>query len=660
MKPPDFSLSLATALILAAGVQPDNAAAATGPYPSAAIRPFALTDMSGWVELVADAGGQERRRPGSATSFESRYAVLEEILRVDTRGYSYHPRFLAWKAGIKLRAIEGLSNSGDDDYGRGARLLLGGDWRLSFLDEHAYGFSQHGKVERVEVNRSFARTYELDSEIYALSARWRSRPVSLLMNYTHRKRRGNGSGSDINERGDEFSFRLPWKRGTTRNGELHYQLTDRVVRGINESRQSLSATAYNSFGEAQTLRTNVRLNRQSDLSTRNNASVSAGLSWRHRQNLNGRYRLDFQHNDVGSQSTDNMNLALSLDHKLYDSLSSKPEFYARLEDASFGKHDTWGFRLSENYSKRLGRWGHLSLRVTPHAELARNRPTADTIQVFDESLFLSHDVAAELGHTNVDTSAIFITDSSGVTVYDEGDDYLVTVRGRITEITSIATGDIPDGSAVLVDYDYSPVATSDILTRSFSAGATLRLWKNLSLYTDFGDSRQTLERGDPGAELEDRKRYSTGIRWRGTWSSAAVEAAHDDSSFVSWDTLSQTLAVYTPPGSRWRSRLSTRHAEQVYNDSDEKIRRLSAALVVSGRLSQRTRGELKAEYRQERWRGGPSPGLNDSDSFGTRAKVTWRWRKLEVQAGLNLSRLSRDRGDEETADRVFIRARRKY
>ena len=93
-----------------------------------------------------------------------------------------------------------------------------------------------------------------------------------------------------------------------------------------------------------------------------------------------------------------------------------------------------------------------SIRRDHLAQALQGAATAKTAaSVTDEAHTGYHDKFIALDHNKV--SAVVVTDSTGVTTYTAGTDYVLQADEGLVEILS--TGTITDGQALLIDYSYA-------------------------------------------------------------------------------------------------------------------------------------------------------------------------------------------------------------
>jgi hypothetical protein len=437
-------------------------AGATGRAATQEVRPFRLTDIDGLVELGFLTDLEDRSRSTAQNSDFDR-VQFSQLLDISFEGYAYHPRFLTFDAGFEIETIEDVLDSDEN------RILLGGDWRFDFLQQHRNSLSIYGRILESEFTRPFARTYDLNSQLYGVTfyQRWGWIPFNLT--YQHRSQKGGVNG-DLDEVSDELNFRGDYALGERSSGRIEYDLVFEDVRDINVRREQLLGTNVSYFGDENEKRlfTNLRLTEQDDFGQLYSASGTMDFDWRHAENLSTRYLLDARWNDADVQTVTNVNPSFRLTHQLYESLTTQVELFGRIEEASFGSRNEFGGEIREDYLKWLADWVRLGITVSPRAMMTYTRPDQVSAFAIRESHVMRIGEPVVLRHTDVLNSTIVVTNQSGSIEYEEGRlrDYVVIQLGNgiQTELELTLGSDITDGETVFVSYEYRLAGKGDVLT----------------------------------------------------------------------------------------------------------------------------------------------------------------------------------------------------
>ncbi|NIA12676.1 MAG: hypothetical protein GWP08_01255 [Nitrospiraceae bacterium] len=623
------------------------------------VRAFGLTDVGGYLELRYRDEQDERRRAAEASVWETHLREYRERLRIDTESYFYHPRFAKLQLGLLFEIFQEMDGAGA--HGRDRDLLIGGDVRLTLLDQHPYTLALYGSRQETDVNQSFARGYLLQTESLGASFHFRKGPLPFDVSYDRRSMQGFGDGSDIDEVRDDLFVRARYTVGTRSDGNLEYHYTKiderRFARTFETNR--LSADNITVFGAAEQLRllSNLRFHEQVGYSTTTTFSARESLTWRHNDNLYSQYHVAYDQTDLDTQSVESWNAGASLSHQLYDSLHSQAEVYGRLQEANFGKTTTYGGAWSENYTKRLGEWGRLGILVRVFAEVTEREPIALVAAVADEAHTLNIGLPVQLGHLDIDVSTILVTDDRGVRPYTQAMDYQIAVRGDVVEITSLALGDIPDGATVLVDYRYQLASASQVLTSGGEAGVRLGLQNWLSVYSRYSRSTQELMSGAVDTRLEDLERITAGstVTWR--WFNLNVEYEDRQSVFSPATTLSESLSLNWRPWRGWHAQVAASHRDTEFGEGRGQLNTVDVHGMLVANVTRRAQLTVEADWRQQRW--DEFHRANDLDAYGVQVRGKWRYRKLSVEGRARVSMVDQ-RGQKEDRSRIELTIRREF
>ena len=625
--------------------------------PAAAqpVRPVQLTGTDGFFELGIrnETEDRSRQRGGSVDRIER--LELSEIFNLNVRGYAYHPRFLTFRTGFEIELLQEFRD-GDD------RILPGGHWRLDVLPEHAYGGAFFGRIDRFQAEQRFTRTYPVDFQLYGATLYNRAGLLPFDLTIQHRSRKSEDVRQNADEIGDDLYFRGRYRQGRS-EGKIEYDLTFEEVQGRDVRRQGFFASNFTYFDDLKRkrLRSILRFRENtSDIVSIYTISGLTDYSWKHTPTFSSYYSLDVQWNDANSETILNLNPRIGIRHQLYASLTSEFELYARLEDATSGRNDAYGVTLNESYNKRLGTWGSLTGGLGLRGELVQRRPEQLDALVINETQVLYHEMAVLLNRRGIFESTIVVTDETGGTIYRKGRDYQVIVRGDETEIRSRTTGIIADGERVLVQYRYLLTGEGDVQNTGITLLANLHFLEHYMIYGRWIRQDQTVVSGSVGQQLDSRDQQVLGLRLRWPWVSVQFEAENMERTLTgSYEAISESITITPLQATRWNVQLSASHRYQSYTDSGEKITQVTALARVGARLSRRLLFEITGDYRWERWRGGPSPGLNDLDDIGLEALLSWRYKAIRVELEGRYSLLTRVT-QETDLRRVTLRVRRVF
>ena len=634
--------------------------------------PIRLTDISGHVETGVRAERERRSRASQGASWRSEELEFDELLRLNLQGYSYHPRFLKYYLGFDFQALQRPINRGSDVFivGGGNRQFFGGDWRLTFLQEHPYNLTLFGNVAERDIERSFSRTFRERSSLYGATSHIRKGPIPFTMTYQRWSRKRLDPALTLTEKGEDGLAQGKYEIGRRSRGTIEYRYRTEEIdeRDLKLTRHEALASNTTLFRSSLRRRFygSMRLFQQENQRAGTSASqpsfrtreayVFGNLDWQLTHDVSTFYHTDVQTTETGEQNATIWNGSAAISHQLYESLTSTAELYSSVEDSNFGFTAFYGGRLGEIYTKKLGGWGRLSITMNAFGEIRDRDPKEQSGQVFDERVTLSSAPVA-LSNPDVDDTSIVVTDLSGGIVYVRGADYVVIVTGRITQIQRLVTGAIADGETVLVDYEYQLVAKSNILASGINQNTSLSVGDFLTLYVRSTNNGQQLRSGSPDAQLESYDGFAVGVRNSWWWLTTTAEYETVRSSFIDYHSIQESITLTLPTGFSVRGHIGGAYRFQDFTETNETVARTTIIGGASARFWQRGLATLDAEYEQERWTGRTTD--NDLDGFGIRGRATYPYRNVDFELEGRVSRIDQ-RGEKEDRDRLIFRVRRRF
>lgn len=223
--------------------------------------------------------------------------------------------------------------------------------------------------------------------------------------------------------------------------------------------QSLNVYNTESFGKNGRVKLNSSLNYNRVDETRfplSNFRAQQQATVAHGKRLHSSYSYSYDQRTSGLVNSDGHQATASLQHQLYESLTSTVELRGQTlsstaPDSSF-ETTRYGVGLSENYTKRLGQVGRLTLGYQVRLDQEDRQTTGQLFFIMAEPHTLTDGVMTFLNLPRVNVASVRVTDSTGTIPYHELFDYLVIGHGERTELQRVPGGTIPNGGTVLVDY----------------------------------------------------------------------------------------------------------------------------------------------------------------------------------------------------------------
>ena len=281
-----------------------------------------------------------------------------------------------------------------------------------------------------------------------------------------------------------------------------------------------------------------------------NLTMDENLRIDHSRSFSTSYDYLFSRSTSGGTETTSQTAAVSLQHRLFESLRSGASVRGALVNVPGGNEHIFAARADTNYRKKLPRHGRLLASLGGLYQVSENRlPVGKEIPIFQENHTARIGVPFRLEQPRVVPGTILVTGPTGL-IFQEDLDYLVKVIGEFTEIDILSPGRIREGDTLLVDYRVDVSAFIKYATRSmvFNTGPDFG-WVNP--YYSYERTIQNLLSGVAESPLENLKAHAAGVRfrWNGSKFSGTLqnEYRNQDSRLLPYTSLqfSQFLA-YVP------------------------------------------------------------------------------------------------------------------
>lgn len=565
---------------------------------------FNLSQVSAgaYVEGTFD----ETRFKNSDTTVRHEHLFAGPSIGFSANGSVYHPNLLTYSLnsdgafGWARDSFHtaGSSSSSDEfeylgSFSAGVDLLSGKPYTASAFANYDHTFHDNDFFSRVTV----------DSWRYGARALWHPSPNwTLTFDYGHRDEESsapvavsvsgtNAVGQSTVTHEDTIGFSARNERqsgGSSLNYSWHQYSRVDLGRPGEGNDQSISVADNERFGSHDRFRLNSSLNyfhREIPDETSDEITAYGSFGIEHRPNLNSSYDLNFDHFDTGDAdqgrggfSSDNYSGQASLQHQLYDSLTStliaRGSDYESSDVRSSGYTRRYGGGLVESYTKQITDDSRVRISnslFVDHTDQQNIGIVKNERHTFSEAGGPPNSFFLELA--NVNEATIVVTDAQdSAPGFVENVDYRVSQLGTRTLIERPIGSRIPIDAAVLVDYQALPSAAGSYedLTEVFQI--RFELWKNLvGVY-----SRVSLSRNNAPPELRVQQitayTFGTDLTWRSLRAGAEYEVYDSTESDYSAVRLFQSLAFHPDEASSlsvdfseaWIDYTSAHRQEQQY------------------------------------------------------------------------------------------------
>ncbi len=405
-----------------------------------------------------------------------------------------------------------------------------------------------------------------------------------------------------------------------------HHLTDRVA---------LNNNVYLDAGRKYNLNSRITWHDQEGTTTFRRVEVLEGLSLLLPYQLRLRTSFDLYNLKDPIQTWDQKRVRASLQHKLFQSLTSKVYFdYAKVNQRATALHAETDIRggVDLRYTKKIPT-GHLNLSYRYYRHHHTTDGVAGFLHIINEEQVLSDGELILLNKPYVEAASVVVKDVTGTILYQPDFDYILIERASYVEIQRVPGGLIPNNTSVYVDYTYQQPGSYSYSANNNQFSASVLLFKRfLELYYRF--SVQDYPKVDQGdlLTLNYFNQNVFGIRMDVGFARAGIEADLYDSNIIpyrmkryyvdmNWNYKSKLL--FTLNGNVRDYRMIADEEDQLYSN-------------VSGKVAYRIRPHMKVSlesgYLNQR-------GMNiDLDLLTARAEFHSIFNKLHVRVGVEMYR----------------------
>ncbi len=521
------------------------------------VRTVKVTDVEGYIELVARDRQNQIQSKVSASDTQFQETIFEETLGLTLDGYVYHPNLMEYT----LAGVFGLLQF---DFERTA-------------NNQQFASSDNGNVNEFDLSASFfkkkkypgsvyARRYEsLEARAFQSSLRTATNNYGLLWRYVSEKTPTSIQFDHTDVRIDPLSDleQDGRQQNTSFRFETGYNFSDYNSLSLIYDRKSVEEEpfAFNYDSDE------VRLSHQYDFGTRKRHSLESTLNYfdqrgtlnlerlrwreilrlRHTEQLTTIYHFEYLDRTQGVLAgvapitEESYYLSATLEHELYDSLVS--QFFAWIQTQEFdtgSKIDRYGGQANFDYRKK-NKLGKLLASYRARIQSEERTGGARDVQVVEERRTFTDPNPVILQTQNIRLSSLRITDVARLTMYQNGVDYRTLVFGDRIEIERVPTGRIADGDTVLVSYTFTLGSNFVLDTISQQFHIRQNFDMGLSPYYRLRWQDQTLSPASAtGSVADDITAYILGVEYR--WKGLRLGAEYEDheSTINPFDALSLT------------------------------------------------------------------------------------------------------------------------
>lgn len=626
-----------------------------------------IPEIFAGLEVEGQSETSELRTGG--TSYHRDYLYVAPTLGLELEGSVYHPNLLHFD----VKTEDGASwqqqyvnvPTGTTPAGTESKWQFLGRYNaeVDLLREKPYATILTAYKDHNFVQYDFFNRATLDTEGYGARSGYAAGPVPFTVGFRHRV--DDISSYTRPTRLDEttLSFDAHNDRARDAKTTLSYQFEDYTRRefGIPLEKgkyHTVNVLDTENFGSREQVKLNSILfynNLETLTIPTESLNLQEHLFVEHSPRLESDYLYTFDDRSLGTTDSLAHSGQATLRHRLYDNLVSSIDIHANTLDSTSPGSSLSDFRYGvgwgEAYTRHLSTWGRLTLGNNLRYDLERRETTGQSIAIIQEPHTLTDGVITYLNQPRVVASSVRVTDSTG-REYQPLLDYILVEHGQLMEIRRApGATQIPNGGAILVDYQVLLPPSDDFSTLSEAVSVRLDLFDNLlgfyarlNLVQNYGGENLVLQ------NIFDKV---VGVEFSWRWARAGAEYEMYDSNLAPFETKRLFQSLTFDLGDE--ASLSFNFDETWTTFGDTGIQRQSYDAIARFRshFTPYLSWDLEGGVRADR-----GPGF-DQTLFVARTGLEYVRGQLSVKLGYDFQ--DQDYlGDRRERHFFFLRLRRKF
>ncbi len=588
---------------------------------------FHLTEFGGDFQLRGEY--RDERRVTDYSTLIEKEKTLREDLHLRFAGDIYHPRLLEYELATSL----GLEQQWIGGAGVRNRSInstnLGYDFHARILWQHPYSAHIYSNRQETRTRQTFFETTEAtvtETGMDLLAKKWW---IPSRLHYHHYTYKGRGL-DDNDETRDNFEFE---GRRFDKTRRLQYSIKYNDITISSFDSQFTDLDAFFSHGwnfgnkDQDTFSNSIRYREQNGDYDNESLIGNASLHFQWRENLSSDHDLIFDHFRVRNADTslnETWRHTSTLTYELFSSLDVRAGFQGQRTDQGDAAINRAGYVGDIDYRKKTF-FGNL--RINYHQDTYWQNEQSDDkpVSVLDESHTYIPGIPLLLNNFSVDLSSIVITDATGLTVYQNGTDYLISVSAGRVRIEIPAGSRILPNQVILVDYLFLPRPEQ----RFKSVGQSLTFGFDILEFADielaWSETNQSLLGGFDSGTLDDSSRLKASLALHSGPNQVRGLYENLDSKFTPFERWEFGASTSTRILQWLEGRSSATTYESRFKDQTGKERGTTLQAQLLAVLSENSRIDTRAEWRKIKYRTDKGKG------FLFESNLIQRFRATEVK-----------------------------
>jgi hypothetical protein len=551
-------------LVLAAGASRASAQSIylVQPDPQFTLPRLEYISMDAEDERVS----QVSKTGGGTTTTENIY--LAPTIGIGWDSFLYHPDLLTFSL-LSEPGYNWQQNSVDGASSRQTSLLLNGNLMATWLQAKPYATVMNYSRSHSDSHYDFFNSATVDTEIWGVTSGYREGPVPVNFSFQHSTTDSSGLSLNSTTETTTFSLQANSSRQNDNFTSLNYQFSqyDSSSAYSSESFLDSSTTHYLTLTDAEhfgrnTLNSSFIFSGQDEQDVpSDNLNAMLDFSMEHTVHLRSFYDYSLGYYTTEGDESINQLVRAGLQHQLYDSLSSTIDIHGvRADNTSPGaslEQQSAGTSVSEDYSKQVGEWGHLSITDDASYDLTHQSSAGSLLSINNEShtvpvnglFFLTQPLDQAVQNVTFNNGSGTVTLVQGAA---PAGDYDVITTTDPWQIQIYSTGpnhvNVSASPAVQVNYTVQPNPTGNYSVFNNQFQIRLDFWhQRAGIYARYNLNDNQSD--TPGFVLENVSELQAGgdASWNGFRADANYTDRH--SSLYSYQsvTLSEAYSRRTSP-----------------------------------------------------------------------------------------------------------------
>jgi hypothetical protein len=475
------------------------------------------------VELEQDSYNPKQ----GGTSSTSKQIYLAPAVGIGWNYFLYDPDLMTFSM-LAEPGYNWQQNSNDGSTSYQNTLLLNGTFTGSLLQLKPYATTLNYDRSHEEYNYDFFNSATVDAQRWGVVSGYREGPVPSVVTYSQSHTDSTGLNYDSTSDQTTVGFQAQNQRHNDNLTSLNYQLNqfDNTTTGGGQNYSDTSTSQSLTVNDSEHF-TRSALNSslfyehiEGEGSPSDNVNLMLDYSIQHTPHLRSFYGYSLSDYSTDGNNSMANSAHAGVQHQLYESLSSTVTVNGgnTTSDSSGSTLDqnTVGVTGSEDYSKRLANWGHLSIGDTASYNYTEQTSTGDQQFIANEAHTVQPPFLFYLDQPQ-DVTWVSLTDSTGAITYVQGRDYQLVTSSNPWQVQIFIGGTsiILSGQVVKANYYAQPNPSGSYSTFNNSAQIRLDFWNNhagLFVRYSFSDNQSDT----PGFVLNSDDEFQAGgdMNWR--------------------------------------------------------------------------------------------------------------------------------------------------